>query len=449
MARASLRTVRLTSIMSPTGSTPIAEPTFSIDDYDAVGFDLDHTLARYKLGNLYKLVYDAVVAHLKIKGYSGAQLGSYTEGIRFWQKGLLVDKLRGNVLKLDHRRTIVQGYHGHRQLSADELNEHYGPSRTCDAFNCFPHIRGTPTKTDVSNFIAFSDYFTVSTEHLYVNLIDLVESHGTHDYAKAWADMYSGFVAMYRRDAFQDNTGFFFPTVKERPHDIVHRCSDNVLSWIRKLRATGKKTFLLSSSNADFVEVLANESMGPNWRSYFDIVLTYARKPGFFMKRRPSYVVADGYREGEEVTGILAPGGLYSQGNWMQLKQFLVDSTGKENLRVVYIGDSITDDVMAPALYGCCDTVAVVEELGAELGVCGTLPSHEAEACLASHIWGSFFGDGSPSMWTDAIQKTARVAVPSLEYLASLPCGGRIEAFNGASFVRGFHPSKPGCLSKL
>ncbi|XP_064487413.1 5'-nucleotidase domain-containing protein 1-like [Ornithodoros turicata] len=439
--------LRVVSGMPPTGASVVREPTFSIDDYDAVGFDLDHTLARYRLKKLYKVVYDSVRTHLHLKGYPDSHLGSYADGIRFFQKGLIVDKCNGNILKLDDSRAIVMGYHGHRQLTDEELDATYGPSRTSAALKCFPHIRGSPTKVDISNFVAFNDYFTVSTQHLYCNLVDFVDSRSSYDYKMAWEDLYSGFVEMYRRDSFQNNSGLFYPTMKERPNDMIHPCSETLLAWIRRLRAEGKRTFLLSSSNADFVEVLANACVGSDWRDYFDVVLTYARKPGYFMHdphRRPYYRVTDTLKEGGVLNGDLVENGVYSQGNWMQLKKLLARCTGKDHPRAVYIGDSITDDVMTPSLHDCCDTVAIIEELSAEM-----TSSHEAQVYLSSDVWGSFFGEGSPSMWADAVSRTARIAIPSLEYLACLPPQVRLDAFDGVSFARGFQPYKPNGLSKL
>ncbi len=49
---------------------PRRRPTLCIDDYDCIGFDLDHTLCRYNVGNLVRLVYELLSDYLvSKKGY--------------------------------------------------------------------------------------------------------------------------------------------------------------------------------------------------------------------------------------------------------------------------------------------------------------------------------------------------------------------------------------------
>lgn len=42
---------------------------FSLKNYDVIGFDLDHTLARYRMSALYRLCYTSILEHLIELGY--------------------------------------------------------------------------------------------------------------------------------------------------------------------------------------------------------------------------------------------------------------------------------------------------------------------------------------------------------------------------------------------
>ena len=47
------------------------------------------------------------------------------------------------------------------------------------------------------------------------------------------------------------------------------------------LRSWGKITFLLSDSDPDFVDVVMDASLGPDWDRFFDVSLAKCKKPLF------------------------------------------------------------------------------------------------------------------------------------------------------------------------
>ena len=53
-------------------------------------------------------------------------------------------------------------------------------------------------------------------------------------------------------ELFVADKGMFFPKWKEDTGYYVYRCSDRVKAWLKKLRLSGKKLFVLSSSYNDF-----------------------------------------------------------------------------------------------------------------------------------------------------------------------------------------------------
>ncbi|XP_077520615.1 5' nucleotidase A isoform X2 [Amblyomma americanum] len=104
------------------GWTPSDGATFCLADYDAVGFDLDNTLARYRLPALFELVHGSVREHLD-KGASRRADGSSWPSARgFSHKGLLLDKKRGLLVKFDARGRVGRAYRGFARLSAAEAS---------------------------------------------------------------------------------------------------------------------------------------------------------------------------------------------------------------------------------------------------------------------------------------------------------------------------------------
>jgi hypothetical protein len=83
------------------------KPYLCLDDYDCIGFDLDHTLCRYNIGPLVSLEYDLLAEFLVMKkGYDPSiRTRSIYDDADFLCKGLTLDCERGNLVrKTDNRR---------------------------------------------------------------------------------------------------------------------------------------------------------------------------------------------------------------------------------------------------------------------------------------------------------------------------------------------------------
>ena len=85
-----------------------------LDDYDCIGFDLDHTLCRYNVGNLVPLVYDLLAEYLvKNKGYDKSiRNRKFSDDLHLMAKGLTLDCERGNILRLGCDGVVLTASHG-------------------------------------------------------------------------------------------------------------------------------------------------------------------------------------------------------------------------------------------------------------------------------------------------------------------------------------------------
>lgn len=136
----------------------------------------------------------------------------------------------------------------------------------------------------------------------------------------------------------------------------------------------------------------------------------------------------------------LKRGETYSQGNWTSFKKALDRFCEKENARVLYIGDSITDDVYVPTKYANLDTIAIIEEID-EI----TRPE------LGGNLLGSMFqaskeGPNSTkaSLFFSMAANNAKLAVRSVDELIKLPLDSdaeRVTCFSNESpLTAGFFP---------
>lgn len=237
-----------------------------------------------------------------------------------------------------------------------------------------------------------------------------------------------------------------------------------MIEYLRELRRT-RSTFLLTGSHIDFADFTATQALGADWRDLFDVVICFAKKPGFFQLQRP-FVHLDGVAEAAPVGNAAAEMRLnevYTQGNWADLMALLqtkqrrtadaavsaTTTTGKP--KVLYVGDNLVQDVFSPFSLSGCDTIAVIEELLAEGFGGDAKPAserrvHDAADVLCSQAWGSYFGSANdPTLWSDVIQRNAKLCVANVADLADQPLDHEYKAFTTErrSCSKGFWPAEP------
>ena len=87
----------------------------------AVGFDMDLTLASYRPETFEALTHEQTVRKLvTVFGYPAAELFALDFDWRYMARGLVIDKQRGNMLKLDRHKYVKLAHHGFAALSREE-----------------------------------------------------------------------------------------------------------------------------------------------------------------------------------------------------------------------------------------------------------------------------------------------------------------------------------------
>ncbi|XP_070189996.1 5'-nucleotidase domain-containing protein 1-like isoform X2 [Littorina saxatilis] len=482
-----------------------AKGSINFQDYDAYGFDLDHTIAKYKLVTLFNVAYDCVTNFLvNERDYDPCIKEDLLKYKDFICKGLFLDVSKGNVIKLGNDGTILKATHGTHLMSREDVQKVYGKDMQWEmTATVRKHLRNT-----TSEYRFFENYFDcpglVATARIIDSIdqknesLDLAEKEKL--YSKAWKDTLDSLHNMYSPKNFSAEKGGYFQIVRNDPSRFVEECSADIKRWLKSLQQPGKIVFLLTSSQIDYAECLLEVCLGKEWQSYFDISLFHGRKPGFFTDGNPFYALEK--EEETEVVTELQRNGCYSQGNIDDFNKFMAKELGKEDLKVAYFGDNICSDSYPSKHFANWGTVLVLEEMDAEGYLCsdGTVPGHEQDAegylCsdgtvpgheqdaenedtgrgvkrrkvlehsslvtqeemdyMLTDFWGPFLvhREGKPkapvemnTFWGDVIGKYSDIAVPSLEYLAGVPLDHEFDSFCGnPKNTLGFHPGRPSSL---
>ncbi|CAH0562330.1 unnamed protein product [Brassicogethes aeneus] len=397
---------------------------FKFLDYDCIGFDLDNTLARYKVGAMIEMEYDIVAKFLVFKkGYSEKHLLKPLDH-NFIMKGLIIDDENGNIVRLGPDGKILQASHGSKLLNDDQILKYY-PDRhwePTDLFTKDPLC--TWNGEHATKMRALLDYFDIIASIVFARAVDTVdEEKGVHKHYNVYEDIVAALQDMFDREHFGQNKGDYFRLIKDNPEKYYYKCSNDLLNWLQELKKRGKVLFLITGSHTDFANHTASNTLGENWKDLFDIIVCFAKKPGFFTMNR-DFLGVDGLDEKMPVPfEKLQAGEMYTHGNWKDLHAFLLSICDKEDPKFVYVGDNLVQDVYTPHVHSQCDTVAVCEELEAE-GVHGHEPWHPDEQFLVSTVWGSYFHcnkNNSATNWYHMMKTHSKLCVPSLEYVATYP----------------------------
>lgn len=421
---------------------------FTINDYDVIGFDLDNTILRYKAANCVQMEYNVLVEFLvEQRNYSPKYLTRpLSEKEDFLQKGLVLDFDRGNLLRIDRNGIVMAAAHGTQLLSETQIREVYGEKRQWETGRAFAtnilEAWNGPLSEKLRNLL---DYFDMPVSVIFARIVDTLDEDNGGKWLEKyniWPDVVAGLMHIYSREHF-DMKSNYFKSIKCNPDKFLYKTQPHVLQWLKELRQK-KTVFLLTGSHMDFADFTSTYALGgPEWAELFDLVVCFARKPGFFTENRP-FINLRGYEESDPVTdrdNLKLETKFYCQGNVPDLVHVLQQKSGTANPKILYVGDNLIQDVYTPSAIANWDTVAIVEELLAEhinsLGqMSATSKISIDHKLLGGSGWGSYFHvNQNASFWCDIIKSHAKICIPSLETLAERPIEHNYESFaNGHSF---------------
>uniref|UniRef100_A0A2P2K128 Cytosolic purine 5-nucleotidase n=1 Tax=Rhizophora mucronata TaxID=61149 RepID=A0A2P2K128_RHIMU len=243
----------------------------------AVGFDMDYTLAQYKPETFESLAYEGTVRKLVYDLGYPQELLEWAFDWKYMVRGLVLDKKRGNILKMDRHKYVKVAYHGFREMLKEEKFGTYGNTLIRDAF-------------DEPEYALIDTLFSLAEAYLFAQLVDFKDNNPGKfpegaDYARMYKDIRAA-VDLCHRD------GTLKQMVAKDPKRYINE-DTLIVPMLKMLRNSGRSTFLVTNSLWDYTNIVMNFLCGSgaldgrrkcnfDWLQYFDVVITGSAKPSFF-----------------------------------------------------------------------------------------------------------------------------------------------------------------------
>lgn len=292
----------------------------------AIGFDMDYTLVRYNTEAFEGFTHGVLLKKLiDVKGYPKSILSVEFDFNRAIQ-GLVIEKNKGNILKLSRYGKVKTSYHGTKQLSYKEQQRIYA-NKVIDLND--KNIQSLDTSFSISNGVLFSrlvdlrdqgldlpHYETLATDIRWI--LDLAHSDGT------------------LKTEVRNNLPKYIIKDPGVPH------------LLERYKSFGKKLLVITNSDFAYTKLLLDYTINPfledsqTWQDLFDITITLSGKPGFFTSKNNylSVNVDNGFMSNHE--GKIE-NGIYQGGHAGKLQEDL----GLEGDEILYLGDHIYGDVVS------------------------------------------------------------------------------------------------------
>ncbi|GIW70855.1 MAG: haloacid dehalogenase [Planctomycetota bacterium] len=311
-----------------------------------VGFDMDYTLAIYKKGAIEELAFRLTVENLiASRGYPPEIRQIRYEPERVI-RGLVVDKHRGNIFKMDRYGHVGRAWHGSRQLGREERRELY---------------RTRKIELHSGGYAWVDTLFSLPEVCLYSLLVDWFDARAPErrpSYEQLYDDTRAAIDEVHADGSLKS-------VIQAEPAAYIERDPD-LARTLHRLRSSGKRLFLLTNSYWPYTCAVMRYLLDgalegyPSWRTYFDLVVVGARKPEFFASRSPFLPIDERTgRPGAEPAATLDKGRVYQGGNLRDLEQL----AGLGGEHVLYVGDHIYGDMLKSKKSSLWRTAMIVPEL--------------------------------------------------------------------------------------
>jgi HAD superfamily 5'-nucleotidase-like hydrolase len=322
--------------------------TLNLKRIGYLGFDMDHTLVRYNSQNFEALAHRRMLEKLVAdKHYPESILKlqfSWDNAIR----GLVIDKAKGNVLKLSRYSAIRVSYHGTKAIDYREQLKVYK--------SVYIDLRDP-------NYLSIDTSFSIAFAGLFMQLVDLKDSSeksNLPDYLGIAEDL-TFVLDRAHRDG----------SLKEQVRNDLDRFilkDPGVVEGLEKFKKHGKKLFVVTNSDFSYTKLLIDHTMNPflknhkSWMELFDYVVTASAKPRFFVDNSRFLRIDPKTGNMTNMDGKLEPG-IYQGGS----AQVFTHDLGVAAEEILYIGDHIYGDILRLKKDLAWRTALVVEEIEDEI----------------------------------------------------------------------------------
>lgn len=314
-----------------------------------IGLDMDHTLVRYHSHAFEELAHKTMCQRLVEQKHYPASVLELPFQWDLAIRGLVIDRKKGNLLKVSRHGAIRASYHGTQPIDFATQQKLY-KSIYIDL-------------SDTSAYTSIDTAFSISVATLFAQLVDIKDREGKDtmpDYDTISVDVITMLDMAHRDGSLKGEVA--------RNLDKYIIKDEEVVRGLERYRLHDKKIFIATNSDYAYTKLLLDYAINPflknhsSWMDLFEFVITNAQKPRFFYDSLRFLRVnpADGSMTNYD--DVLKPG-VYQAGC---ANKFAAD-LGIEGDDVLYIGDHIYGDILR--LKKDCNwrTALVVEELGDEI----------------------------------------------------------------------------------
>lgn len=310
----------------------------------AVGFDLDHTLAHYDPVPVETLAFDLTKKGLvETKGYPREVL-EFAYDPQFVIRGLVVDKKRGNLLKMDYFNFVSRATHGLTPLRSEERKRAYRSDRV---------------RLGHENYVSVDTLFHLPEVYLYLCVIELLARRDrtrSLDYDRIYLDVREMIDEVHRDGSLK--------SVITGNLDQHIRLDPELRTVLEEFRRSGKRLFLLTNSDWQYTNTLLRHILErgrgapDHWTDLFHTVIVEARKPAFFTTADAPESIAE--LKGRKLAATVGRGGGSA---------YLERSLGASGEHVLYFGDHTYGDILQSKRVAGWRTAMLVPELDREITV--------------------------------------------------------------------------------
>ncbi|PIK54000.1 putative cytosolic purine 5'-nucleotidase-like [Apostichopus japonicus] len=342
--------------------------SLSMEKIKYFGFDLDYTLAVYKSPNYEKLTFRLLVDKVVSIGYP-QELSKFQYDPTFVVRGLMFDKLFGNLLKIDTFGNILVCVHGFKFLTSAEISELY-PNK----FISFAK--------EANRLYVLNTLFNLPETYLLACIVNYFATKSIYheeDKGVRQGDLFMSWEGIFQdiRDAVDwlHERGVLKTKTLENVEEYVIK-DPRIPMLLQRMQDHGKRAFLVTNSGYSYTKGIMkylfdvpSENGVPvkKWYEYFDVCIVDAKKPLFFGEGtilRQVDLETGSLKIGRH-DGPFKPGQVYSGGS-CEVFSNMISSSGND---ILYVGDHIFGDILKSKKERGWKTFLVVPEVASDLAV--------------------------------------------------------------------------------
>ena len=248
--------------------------TINLKKIKAIGFDMDYTLVRYNTKEFEELTHCEVLKKLVVLKNYPAEITKLKFDFDRSIQGLVIDKKRGNLLKVSRYGKVKDAYYGLERLDFRSQQNIYR-NRLIDLSH--------------DSFQSLDTSFAISNGVLFSQLIELKKQGYNIPDHHILADDVKEVLGICHYDG----------TLKDQVRDDLPRFilkDPKIAELLEIYKEHDKKLIIITNSDYQYCKLLMDYAVQPyltnnqSWQDIFDITITLANKPSFFVIKNNFYI---------------------------------------------------------------------------------------------------------------------------------------------------------------